>query len=120
MVLLQVPDLCASSEVTTLVIGSRSIQPITLEMMRIPMIEHVFIMPESFQARSSSVNRIALASTAVHCCTPDRPRCPDEVSVISATYLAAHDTASRSVEITFGVGSSTGAEVSWRECVAAS
>jgi hypothetical protein len=44
VVLLQVPDRCASSEVTTLVIGSRSTQPITLEMMRIPMIEHVFIM----------------------------------------------------------------------------
>jgi hypothetical protein len=44
VVLLQAPDLCASSETTTSVIGSRSTQPITLEMMRISMIEHVFIM----------------------------------------------------------------------------
>lgn len=61
MVLLQVPDL--SSEVSALVVGSFSTQPITLEIMRIPTIEHVFIMPGEFRGRSSSVNRIALAST---------------------------------------------------------
>jgi len=43
VVLLQVPDL--SSEVSTLVIGSFPTQPITLKIMRIPIIEHVFIMP---------------------------------------------------------------------------
>ncbi|HEX7941810.1 MAG TPA: hypothetical protein VF488_08380 [Gemmatimonadaceae bacterium] len=61
VVLLQVPDL--SSEVSALVVGSFSTQPITLEIMRIPTIEHVFIMPESFRGRLSSVNHIALAST---------------------------------------------------------
>jgi len=44
VVLLQVPDLCASSEVSAFVIGSFSMQPITLEIMRIAIIEHVFIM----------------------------------------------------------------------------
>jgi hypothetical protein len=43
VVLLQVPDL--SSEVSTVVVGWFSTQPITLEIMRIPIIEHVFIMP---------------------------------------------------------------------------
>ena len=61
VVLLQVPDL--SSEVSTFVVGSFPTQPITLEIMRIPMIEHVFIMPESFRGRLSSVNCSALAST---------------------------------------------------------
>ena len=61
MVLLQVPDL--SSEVSTFMVGSFSTQPITHEIMRIPIIEHVFIMPESFRGRLSSVNRSALAST---------------------------------------------------------
>ena len=60
-VLLQVPDL--SSEVSSLVAGSFSAQPITLKIMRIPIIEYIFIMPESFGGRLFSVNRIALAST---------------------------------------------------------
>jgi hypothetical protein len=74
VVLLQVPDLCASSDVTTLVIGSRSTQPIITEMMRIPMFEHVFIMsgelPSSTvfgQSHRSSIDSQSVADGAIVC-----------------------------------------------------